>query len=180
MFPFLTGKQNRLWTLNQSHWILSLPPSLSLSLCLFRGSPSGKRPSGGKELQAGRWEVGSGQGKLVGQWSCWEGRHVKGQELTRSPKPLSSLALWDQWDASRVGLRGPSGASLRTCVFQAKCAKDPTGDGHSTPNGGVRSGIPMLNHSLETRSYQKTPRNFAHSGLRCQLVCLYFIMIIIS
>lgn len=47
-------------------------------------------------------EMGGGQ-----PWgSCWEGRHVKGQELRSSPKPLSSLARWDQRCASRVGPKG--------------------------------------------------------------------------
>lgn len=125
-----------MWTLNQSHWILSCS----------QGSPSSKKEAEQREFRqgGGRWQGP----RQAGWWSCWEGRHVKGQELTSPPhpKPLSSLALWDEWDASRVGLREPDGASRRVCAFQAKHAKDPSVDGHSTPGCWVRSGIPMLKH----------------------------------
>lgn len=158
-----------MWTLNQSHWILSCS----------QGSPSIRKwlSKGSSRQGGGRW-AGVKAGWLVvllGREACERPRIDK-----PPPKPLSSLALWDEWDASRVGLREPDGASPRVYAFQAKHAKDPSADGHSTPGCWVRSGIPMPKHSLKSRSYQKIPWNFAQTGLKCQLVYLYFIMIITS
>ena len=77
MFPFLTGKQNRLWTLNQSHWILSLPPSLSLSVSfegaqVVRGRAEGRssRQGGGRWAVAkASWSVSGPAGK-GGMWKA--------------------------------------------------------------------------------------------------------------